>query len=52
MTIMVFLFLKLSSFEIDKNLKKIVLFKIGGEHEVGNKKFPLEVILNKDNMLY
>jgi len=50
---MVFLFLKLSSFEIDfENFKIIVLFKIGGEHEIGNKKFPLEVILNKDYMLY
>ena len=30
------------------NHEMIVSFKIGAEHEVGNKKFPLEVILIKD----
>jgi hypothetical protein len=46
--------MKLSTIEIDQNFNYeiIVLFKIGGEHEVGNKKFPLEVILNKGYMLY
>ena len=49
MKVRFFFFFEISTIH-NFNHEMIVLFKIGAEHEVGNKKFPLEVILIKDFM--
>lgn len=45
-----YFFLEFTTFDIDENFNHeiILLLKIGGEHEIDNKKFPLEVILILD----